>query len=88
MVGVTGVEPVMRESKSRALPLGDTPVLKNKRKTLKRLLLRCRHAIWSHPGGFSPLYSVRFAFVIGVSEGTRTPKNQNLNLARLPKLHH
>lgn len=27
VVGVTGVEPVMRESKSRALPLGDTPVL-------------------------------------------------------------
>ena len=28
VVGVTGVEPVMRESKSRALPLGDTPALK------------------------------------------------------------
>lgn len=26
VVGVTGVEPVMRESKSRALPLGDTPL--------------------------------------------------------------
>lgn len=28
VVGVTGVEPVMRESKSRALPLGYTPSFK------------------------------------------------------------
>ena len=28
MAGVAGFEPTMRESKSRALPLGDTPIKK------------------------------------------------------------
>ena len=62
----------MSESKSDAFSLlGDTPILEQTQitqTTFTALSARGK----TRPGGFSPLYSVGFAFAIGARKGIRT----------------